>query len=64
MRIELTTMGRGSNQRVFATPVTAGRPRKTDEIVKSRKVFFVGRTKAEAVAGLLERVGFKPHNAS
>lgn len=63
MRIELSYKGVGKNRRYFATPVTAGRPRKTTEIVKSRKVFAEGASRDEAINGLLEAVGFTPAQA-
>jgi len=62
MRIELTYKGVAKNRVYFVTPVTQGRPRKSAEIVKSRKPFATGKTKDEAVRNLLDVVGFKPFN--
>lgn len=63
MRIEVTYKGVAKNRVYYATPVTQGRPRKTAEIVKSRKPFATGSTKDEAVKNLLSEIGFIPHNA-
>jgi hypothetical protein len=63
MRIEVTYKGVAKNRVYYATPVTQGRPRKTAEIVKSRKPFATGSTKDEAVKNLLSEIGFVPHNA-
>jgi len=62
MRIELTFRGVAKNRVYFATPVTQGRPRKTAEIIKSRKPFATGSTKQEAIQNLLDKVGFVPAN--
>lgn len=62
MRIEVTYKGVAKNRVYFATPVTQGRPRKSAEIVKSRKPFATGSTKNEAVQNLLTEVGFVPFN--
>ena len=62
MRIEVTYKGVAKNRVYFATPVTRGRPRKTAEIVKSRKPFATGSTKQEAVQNLLTKIGFVPAN--
>lgn len=60
MRIELSYKGVGKNRRYFATPMTAGRPRKGAEIVKSRKVFVEAPTRDAAIQGLLDAIGFQP----
>jgi hypothetical protein len=62
MLIEITYKGVAKNRVYYATPVTQGRPRKTAEIVKSRKPFATGATKDEAVKNLLDLVGFTPAN--
>lgn len=63
MRIELTYKGVAKNRVYYATPVTQGRPRKTEEIVKSKKPFATGSTREEAINNLLKEVEFVPHNA-
>ena len=60
MRIEVSYKGVAKNRVYFATEAKAGRPRKTAEIVKSKKVFATGATRNEAVNNLLEKVGFVP----
>ncbi len=62
MRIEVTYKGVAKNRVYYATPVTQGRPRKTVEIVKSKKPFATGSTRDEAVKNLLDVVGFVPFN--
>lgn len=62
MRIELSYEGVARNRVYFATPVTAGRPRKTERIVKTRKVYGEGTTRDEAIQNLLKAVDFKPAN--
>lgn len=62
MRIEVTYKGVAKNRVYYATPVTQGRPRKTAEIVKSRKPFATGSTSREAIQNLLDKVGFVPAN--
>jgi 3-isopropylmalate dehydratase small subunit len=64
MRIEVTFKGVAKNRVYYATPVTQGRPRKTAEIIKSKKPFATGSTRQEAVQSLLTLVGFVPHNES
>jgi hypothetical protein len=64
MRIELTYKGVAKNRVYYATPVKQGRPRKSEEIIKSRKPFATGKTRQEAISNLLEKVGFVPHNAA
>ncbi len=62
MRIELSYRGVAKNRVYYATPVTQGRPRKTAEIIKSKKPFATGSTREEAVQNLLTEVGFVPFN--
>ena len=62
MRIELSHKGVAKNRVYFATEAKAGRPRKTAEIVKSKKTFATGSTRDAAISGLLEAVGFEPAN--
>ena len=62
MRIELSYRGVAKNRVYYATPVTQGRPRKTAEIIKSKKPFATGNTRQEAVQNLLNEVGFVPFN--
>jgi hypothetical protein len=62
MRIELTHKGVAKNRVYFATEAKAGRPRKTKEIVKSKKVFATGKTRDEAIQNFLEATGFEPAN--
>ncbi len=62
MRIELTFKGVAKNRVYYATPVTQGRPRKTAEIIKSKKPYATGSTRDEAIQNLLDIVGFVPHN--
>jgi len=62
MRIEVTYKGVAKNRVYFATPATAGRPRKTREIIKSKKPFATGSTRSEAIKNLLDEVGFEPTN--
>ena len=62
MRIEVTYKGVAKNRVYYATPVTQGRPRKTAEIIKSKKPFATGNTRQEAVQNLLNEVGFVPFN--
>jgi len=62
VRIELSHKGVARNRVYFATEAKAGRPRKTAEIVKSKKTFATGSTKTEAIAGLLNALDFKPAN--
>lgn len=63
MRIEVSYVGVAKNRVYYATPVTAGRPRKGAAITKSKKDFATGATRAEAIQNLLEKIGFVPHNA-
>ena len=63
MRIEVSFKGVARNRVYFATEATAGRPRKTAEIVKSKKPFATGATRSEAISNLLEKVGFEPSNS-
>ena len=63
MRIELSYTGVARNRVYFATEATAGRPRKTAGIVKSKKVFATGSTRTEAITNLLEKVNFTPANS-
>jgi hypothetical protein len=60
LRVEVTYKGVARNRIYYATPATAGRPRKTDEILKSRKPFATGETRNEAVQNLLDLIGFVP----
>ena len=62
MRIELTYKGVAKNRVYFATEAKAGRPRKTAEIVKSKKTFATGATRSEAISNYLSLVGFEPAN--
>lgn len=62
MRIEVTYRGVAKNRVYYATPVTQGRPRKTAEIIKSKKPFATGSTRDEAIQNLLEKVNFVPFN--
>jgi len=62
MRIELDYEGVAKNRRYYATPASAGRPRKDSKISKSTKPFAVGATRNEAIQSLLEMVGFVPHD--
>lgn len=62
MQIELTHKGVAKNRVYFATPLTAGRPRKTAEIIKSKKPFATGSTRDEAISNLLDLIGFAPAN--
>jgi hypothetical protein len=64
MRIELSYTGVAKNRVYFATEAKAGRPRKTKEIVKSKKVFATGSNRSEAISNYLAKVGFTPANAS
>lgn len=62
MRIEVDYYGVGKNRVYYATPATQGRPRKSAKIVKSRKAFATGATSKEAVANLLDVIGFVPYD--
>lgn len=62
MRLEVTSKGVARNHMVFVTEAKAGRPRKTAEILKSKKVFATGKTRKEAIAAYLKEVGFEPAN--
>lgn len=60
MRIETSYVGVARNRVYYATPVTAGRPRKSAAITKTKKVFATGATRSEAVQNLLDEIGFVP----
>lgn len=60
MRVEVSYVGVAKNRVYYATPATQGRPRKTDAIVKSKKVFATGSTRSEAIENLKDAVGFVP----
>lgn len=60
MRVEVSYTGVAKNRVYFATEATAGRPRKTAAIVKSKKVFATGATRSEAITKYLDMVGFQP----
>lgn len=60
MRVEVSYKGVANNRVYYATPASAGRPRKTAEIVKSTKPFATGKTSREAVQNLLDEIGFVP----
>ena len=62
MRVEVTYKGVANNRVYYATPVSAGRPRKESEITKSRKPFATGSTRSEAIENLKELLGFVPFN--
>lgn len=60
MRIELSYTGVAKNRVYYATEAKQGRPRKTAAITKSRKPFATGKTRTEAINGLLEMLGRAP----
>lgn len=62
MKIELSWYGVGKQRKYFATRATAGRPRHTDVITKSKKLFVESSTREGAIEGLKEAVGFQPAN--
>lgn len=59
MKIDLTWEGVAKNRVYYATPYSAGRPRKTLAIKKSKKPFATGKTRTEAIQNLLDLIGFQ-----
>jgi len=58
MRVEVSYEGVAKNRIYYATPATAGRPRKGMAIKKSKKPFATGKTRSEAIQNLLDLIGF------
>jgi len=59
VKLEIAYKGVGRNRTYYVTKATAGRPRHSDAIIKSKKMFATGATRSEAIANFMEMSGFE-----
>jgi len=61
MRIEISHNGKVGKHRIYyATSYSSGRPRRSDAIERSKKLFVTGNSRREVIEKYKEAVGFTP----